>query len=463
MHRSNRQANCQRITTAQCQGIGYNETKFPNFVGDEQPETAAEVFSTFEPLISVKCSPHLRFFLCSVYFPMCTEKVPDPIGPCRPLCERVRDDCIPVLKDFSYPWPDALECSKFPQNNNDHQMCMPGPLSDENEVETKTQSSNEQTSNQEPENLYEIDPRKYVLSGARCSLPSLVYINRTAQCVPKCNSSKGYNINDISSARDALIIASIISAGLTFVCLLFSCVRQMPVPFMRKPIEKSLFFCTLCFAFSSAVYLFSLFEKDRVACMDYNGHSLFVVPGVQHVPCTLLATLLYYFGTAGRLWWLILCCSWRWCLKDHTNSESEHFIFRSHVFAWATPLVIITLALMAQSIHADPLANLCMVGGSSRIQHQVFVSLRELVLFFGSLLPLASGCLTSVHSNQPNGSGHNSGAGLIGVLYPVAAAFWLIASIQYLFNPNSYGWNIVSAFKLLADPTLGINIWIIVR
>lgn len=66
---------------------------------------------------------------------------------------------------------------------------------------------------------------------------------------------------------------------------------------------------------------------------------------------------------------------------------------------------------MAQSIHADPLAGLCMVGGSSRVQHQVFVSLRELVLFFASLLPLGSACLTSVHSNKPDGSGTNSSAG----------------------------------------------------
>ncbi len=49
----------------------------------------------------------LQFFLCFAYVPMCVTEATTPqmlIGPCRPLCERVRSSCLSLLEQFKYTW-----------------------------------------------------------------------------------------------------------------------------------------------------------------------------------------------------------------------------------------------------------------------------------------------------------------------------------------------------------------------
>lgn len=78
---------CEPIRVKLCQDIGYNLTGMPNLAGHDLQSDADFTLQTFTPLIQYGCSAQLHLFLCSVYVPMCTEKVPEPIGPCRGLCE----------------------------------------------------------------------------------------------------------------------------------------------------------------------------------------------------------------------------------------------------------------------------------------------------------------------------------------------------------------------------------------
>uniref|UniRef100_A0A0N4U5J8 Frizzled-4 n=1 Tax=Dracunculus medinensis TaxID=318479 RepID=A0A0N4U5J8_DRAME len=408
-------------------------------VGDESESDAENRFNTFDPLIKIRCSSQLKFFLCSVYFPMCTDKVPIAIGPCRPLCERVQMKCEPLLKEFGFPWPPSMNCSKFPLENNHDAMCMKGPTSDE-EIPI---------ANEEPE--YEQVENNIPSTTMRCTQPNTIYMNRTGHCVPLCQSNHGYTTEDRESASAALFIMSLICIALTSVCLLTFCTRRNCLTALP---ELSLFFSSLSFCISAIIYLFSLLYRNQISCMVYTSKSVFVVSGMQHIPCTTVAILLYYFGTTGRLWWFFLCCTW----NKHAQRNQQHLdalVLRSHVLAWGIPLGAVMLALMAQSIYADPLSGICLVGGGNRVIEVVFISLRELILLLCCLVPLFFGCLTLIGSAPANDHSVAS-SGLLGSIYPMAASFLLLSSLQYLLSPNISGWNTVTAVKLLADPLLGV-------
>ncbi|VDN22602.1 unnamed protein product [Dibothriocephalus latus] len=128
-----------RIEIPECQNTFYNFTGLPNLVGQESQVDARHQLQTFKPLITYKCSNQLAFFLCSVYAPMCDVNTHHLIGPCRPLCERVRKRCSPVLRIFDFDWPANLNCSRFPERNTvGGAMCMEGPEAGEDEEDADT-------------------------------------------------------------------------------------------------------------------------------------------------------------------------------------------------------------------------------------------------------------------------------------------------------------------------------------
>lgn len=43
------------------------------------------------------------------------------IQPCRSLCVAVRDSCAPVLACQGHPWPEVLDCDRFPAEED---MCL---------------------------------------------------------------------------------------------------------------------------------------------------------------------------------------------------------------------------------------------------------------------------------------------------------------------------------------------------
>ncbi|XP_077436007.1 frizzled-7-like [Vanacampus margaritifer] len=104
---------CQPISTPICADLPYNQTIMPNNFGHSTQAEAAAEMRRFDALLEARCSAYLKFFLCSLYVPVCTV-IEKPIPPCRPLCEHAQRGCEANITALGFEWPEKIRCEKFP-------------------------------------------------------------------------------------------------------------------------------------------------------------------------------------------------------------------------------------------------------------------------------------------------------------------------------------------------------------
>lgn len=412
---------CEPIRIDDCRGIGYNVTSMPNFVGHELQSDAELQLQSFMPLVQYGCSSQLLFFLCSVYTPMCTEKVPVIIGPCRPLCESVKSRCAPVLQELGFPWPAALNCSKFvPENTVDH-MCMEGPPPDEPDlsytfgISSKTDHFNSKLpdflphsppSHQPINHDIIINPHPFdnsvlmpkskapgtllthlspdtiheqVQSGldidndkakSKCSQyrfsDSYVYLEHPrGRCVSRCMTDVLFTQENKRFIEYWTFIWSILalcSCLFTMISFVFTSHRFL------YP-ERAIFYVASCYSIYAFSYLYrTLVGRNTIACYQDgpDNISLLVQEGAHNLHCTLSFLMLYYFGMAGAAWWLILASTWSlnaaftWPTKKLSQYSQLY-----HSIAWTLPALQTLAALVTRAVDADELTGTCYVGNQN--------------------------------------------------------------------------------------------------
>jgi len=286
---------CEPIRVKLCQDIGYNLTGMPNFGGHDLQSDADFTLQTFTPLIQYGCSAQLHLFLCSVYVPMCTEKVPQPIGPCRGLCETVRSRCVPVLQGFGFAWPAALNCSKFPRENNHEHMCMEGPGERDIGVPVVPPSIPVKPAR----------PNSHVSPCTRYAKSSLyVFVNRSGRCAPLCEKDVLFSGSDKKLAEVWLSVSAALCFLSTILALLTLAVDVGSSRF-RYP-ERPLAFLALCYNLTSVGWgVRAVAGRSAVSCVPdlvYPARLLLAQDGLRNAKCAVVFLLLYYFGNAAAVW-----------------------------------------------------------------------------------------------------------------------------------------------------------------
>ena len=353
---------CERITVPECRSQ-YNYTHIPNeLMGLESQIEAALRVKDFEPLIKINCAPLLKFFICSMFVPMCFVKdgVPTAIYACRPMCEQAKIGCEPVMKRYGFTWPENLACERLPWVSTSSRICMTAP---------KLQNWKGSGGPKIPQK-----GNKSVSFKERCIENSkFLYIGDKEKeiCAPKCNASISFNQDDKKFA-DAWIttwsVICFISTLLTVSTFLIDSSR------FRYP-ERPIIFLSMCYNIYSVGYLIRAFAgRDKIVCENSVQGKHLVYDGMSNTACTIVFFFTYFFGMASAIWWVILALTWflsaalKW---GHEAVEKYSSVF--HAIAWAIPTVQTIVALVTRKVDPDELTGLCYIGNRSSITLLWFV------------------------------------------------------------------------------------------
>lgn len=359
---------CERITIPMCQEMPYNTTRMPNLLGHFSQGEAAIKVHEFMPLVGIGCSQHLRFFLCSLYAPLCTTVVGTPIPSCRSLCLEVREKCLPVLSKLNFSWPAALDCSQLP-TPGEAALCMELP---------NTTAVSPSLDPVRPSRMpYPLDtPAPPALQDplpTACPPRQTWVANKESGiCTPKCDHDVLFRRTDKHFAE----VWMLVWAGLCFVSTFFTVLTFWLEPARFRYPERPIICLSLCYLLYCLAYLARLVLPVNVlACeLSQNGVSHLAVEGLQSSGCIITFILQYYFGMASGIWWVVLTLTWFLSAGKKWSSEAlQAYASYFHAAAWGLPAISTILILTLKQVDGDELVGLCYVGNVHQWAHMSFV------------------------------------------------------------------------------------------
>ncbi|KAG8453994.1 hypothetical protein GDO86_000569 [Hymenochirus boettgeri] len=214
---SYKRSNCKPIpaTLLLCHDIEYPNMRLPNLLGHETMKEAVQQASSWIPLVQKQCHQDTKKFLCSLFAPVCIDDLDETIKPCRSLCEQVKDSCAPVMSAFGFPWPEMLDCARFPQDND---LCIP-PASNEHMVPSTREAprvcdackASHDDDNDIVENLCKND------FALKIKVKEIAYINGDTKIIPETKGKTIYKLNGVTE-RDLKKTVLWLKDGLQCTC-----------------------------------------------------------------------------------------------------------------------------------------------------------------------------------------------------------------------------------------------------
>ncbi|PIO62069.1 fz domain protein, partial [Teladorsagia circumcincta] len=371
---------CQPITIPLCKGIGYNMTSFPNSYGHEKQEEAGLEVHQFFPLVEYGCYQHLKFFLCTLYTPICQENYDRPILPCMELCLEAKKRCSPIMQQYGFRWPETLSCESLPtmsEQASTGNICAAPP---DTPKQTKIMElppvsaprPHVGISVQDLQNQCDCScqPPFQAVSNAKAM------VGNVSRCSYPCEapSLQGPGKKElISGWMGVWAFACFFLSAFTFLTFLIETDRfQYP----ERPIFM-LVFCQLMVAVGFIIRVSA--GHEQVACDAYKIKGIDDGNGSL---CFVVFLLTYFFGMAACVWWIILSLSWVLAAASKWSSEaiasySAHF----HAVGWLLPAAQTVVVLVFNAIDGDPVSGMCYVGNTDVNHLRMFV-LGPLILYF---------------------------------------------------------------------------------
>ncbi|OWF35419.1 frizzled-5-like [Mizuhopecten yessoensis] len=371
---------CQEVTIPMCRGIGYNFTYMPNQFNHETQEEAGLEVHQFYPLVEIKCSPDLRLFLCSMYAPICMEGYNNHLPACRPVCERARAGCAPLMAQYGFQWPERMNCDKLPLSG----LCVDANATDSSTASPPRPRPTRPHIDRIPPKHITADkpPKKLVPNLPR--IPTPVKKDEYPACcqckMVRLEQSSGF-YNEIMTggldncalnctspyfSSDEMTFASFWIGLWSILCCISTAMTVLTffVDMQRfKYPERPIVFLSACYFMVSCGYIIRLIVGHAAVACD---GKMIRYETTGPALCTVVFLLLYFFGMASSIWWVILSFTWflsaglKWGQEAIAN-YSQYF----HVAAWLIPSVMSIAVLFKSSVDGDPIAGVCYVGNQN--------------------------------------------------------------------------------------------------
>lgn len=373
-----KESRCEEISIPMCKGIGYNYTSMPNQFNHEKQDEAGLEVHQFWPLVEIMCSPDLKFFLCSVYAPICIEDYEKPLPACRSVCERAKAGCAPIMYQYGFEWPKRMNCSKLPKFGDPENLCMDkrngtGPDGKYKKNESLDEKCRGKHSRYCPKqedkckcscqtSLINLDT-SYRLFGPFKN--ESFSVGSVSDCALPCY---GVHLSDDERTFAHIWIALVailccISTLMTLTTFLIDMNR------FKYP-ERPIIFLSGCYFMVSLGYIIRLIAgHSSVACdgsmIIYNYHMVRYNEYGSGL-CTTVFLLIYFFGMASSIWWVVLAFTWflaaglKWGNEAITGLSTWF-----HLASWLIPTLQTIAVLVMAAVDGDSVVGICYVGNQN--------------------------------------------------------------------------------------------------
>ena len=385
-----------------------------NFPGHKKQQDAIQQLNTWTPLMMTECHPNLKFFLCSVYVPLCPQNSHNSIQqsgpsmqilPCQSICEDVRKECEPQMKKVGRSWPETLQCHKFPKSNVHDHPCINVPEyvkfgnavpgSSLNSLQTNTQFKDaikdlvdkdvgkevDEEINKFETLLFEKQNRRPASRyNAECSVykksDRYIHDKRKKICIPKC----GLDIIFEKEEKENINLCIKIMASFCFILSLGTLIIFISNSSkdMLSPVSATAFanlspaFLALAFVGYSLGYLISqigIHNNPEWLCVEYNEtYNVTALEGQRSQPCIVIFLFVYFFGSAASAWWTVVAFSWALAqfdvgkyLKPDVSTLSTITMI-CHIYGWGVPAILTLISILNHNIQSDELTSVCFPG-----------------------------------------------------------------------------------------------------
>ena len=184
-------------------------------------------------------------------------------------------------------------------------------------------------------------------------------MEKSGSCAPRC--SPAVDVFWSRRDKDFAFVWMAVWSTLCFVSTAFTVLTFLLEPHRFQYPERPIIFLSMCYnVYSVAFIIRSVAGAENIACDRENGELYIIQEGLESTGCTILFMILYFFGMASSIWWVILSLTWflsagmKWG-HEAIEANSQYF----HLAAWAVPAIKTITILAVGQVDGDVLSGVC--------------------------------------------------------------------------------------------------------